>query len=864
MSAQSGREKDAVPSELEAWMSDEERKIRVRLSEVDLVVRADFDESEVHRIQGFYGIAARRHRRAGGMIRDFIDRYPALTMTALVGHAALAYDHGRYWETFWAELDLPRTLAFENSLRECVEPNIDRFGLDAFPELRGRYVQMLGVHAGVPIHCMGALIEVADEYLHRGRHASGAGLVDWIMRSEKNPQLMRLAKPVRNFVAYGGSFAIDVLDYLVKSVDRLLDDQKPGDLGLDSPSIPKILRDGVEVALEAHVVGRAGPAHGTSAIRGRRRSPAIVYAPLDDQIVVELPPTEFGDGEKWRVSVDGDTTVVTPLGAWGLDWHEWAPTRLPVLKPARELVIECNSTESSWKIPLVHAKDPVLLFDGDGRWLRNQAALPKGELLVVYPEHARLVDEIAGVELEPYAYLGTPGVWRGWQAAAVDLSGAMSLRVVTEARKGVLRGVRVVEVPRLEFGTEIVGLTTSSGIAVYSERPRLRLPGRRDGDDSLWRVVVRRSDDGSTVVDSTYASGAEPRTVDALAEVTGDLTGLFHVVVTGSAGSSLHFTVFILEGVEIVSDRWVRVPASGGGLQSMTAQVHSRSSIRPALRFIDFARDEIKHYVEFVTDGVTKSLIFTPPHVRIHVGAVGQAIRWRTSVPVLFHADLDDQSVLVLNVPGCVALRLDLIDKAGASIKWNCPRKTVDGHFEADLRVFTNSARVAGDCVLAAVAVAEDQRIARFTVAQIRPIGSCQEVRVEDGQLVFDGLRIVDDLAAYIWWSTAPWAGAREVAVTDTRIPLPREFSGAGNLYVQLHISDPWVLDEPPEWPDGPVFEVEQPGYRRDRNKNRERLSKYLVQGGRPPTSVQIMPEIWTVLARAERPFGCPSRSDAS
>ena len=170
------------PSELADWLHDEELRFRVRLRDVDLMVRADFDESKIHRIQGFYGVAARRHRAAGGVIRDFIGEFPALTLTALVGHAALAYDHGRYWDTFWAELGLPRRLAFENALRESVIPAIDRFELDRFPDLRGRYVSILSVHAGIPIHCLGALVDVAAEYLHRGRSVSGAGLADWISR----------------------------------------------------------------------------------------------------------------------------------------------------------------------------------------------------------------------------------------------------------------------------------------------------------------------------------------------------------------------------------------------------------------------------------------------------------------------------------------------------------------------------------------------------------------------------------------------------------------------------------------------------------------------------------------------------------
>src|SRR5574340_461871 len=217
---------------------------------------------------------------------------------------------------------------------------------------------------------------------------------------------------------------------------------------------------------------------------------------------------------------------------------------------------------------------------------------------------------------------------------------------------------------------------------------------------------------------------------------------------------------------------------------------------------------------------------------------------------MLFHPDFDEQSVLMMNIPECTALRLELLDRSGHRSKWECPRRTADGLYETDLRRFAGAAHIAGECRLIAVAVGPNDALARFMVAQIRPAGTCLDIRIEDGALVFHGLRIVDNLAAYIWWETAPWIAARELPVMDIRTPLPREFIKAGNLYVQLHIADMWVHHEPPTWPDESAFKVEQPGWRHDRNNGRERLSKYLALGGHAPTSEKTMPEIWTVLAR--------------
>jgi len=836
-----------APSELDDWIHDEERRFRARLRAVDLTVRADFDESEIHRIQGFYGIAARRHRSAGGVIRDFIGEFPALTLTALVGHAALAYDHGRYWDTFWAELGLPRTLAFENALRESVIPAIARFDLDRFPDLRGRYVSILSVHAGIPIHCLGALVDVAAEYLHRGRSASGAGLAEWISRSETNPQIMRLAKPVRYFIRHGGSFAIDVLDRMIGELRGCSYGDVHDVSDRSAGSIPRIISDGIHAALQVRAQG-AGRRSAQTAFR-RRVAPSIAYAVLDDQIVVDLPATESEDRESWRVSVDGDTRVVIPDSAWGLAWHERPPTRFPVSKPAREVLVEQHSAQSSWTMRLIDAADPVLIFDSNGRWLRRKASLPKGEVVVVYPVHARLVDDVAGVELEPYIQFGAPGGWHGWQAAAVDLSDALSFRVVTDARKGTLRGVRVVESPRLVRDDVLTGLTTPTGIQAYGKRPQLVIPGRAEGEDSVWFVRVHRAD-GTPVSSGTYGSESQPRIVDPFEDCRSPIAGVCDIAVTGAAGSSLHFTSCVLEGVGVELDSWVRVPLSGGGLSPATVHISSEMGISCSTPDLTFSSDEIRRPVELFDRGVVHRLVLTYPHVRFHVGAKGEPIRWRTSPMVLLQQDLDETPDLVLSVPGCNALRLELVDVGGRRLKWTCPKNTPDGHFTTDLRAFADVARVARECRLTAVAVSEEQELARFQIALVRPAGTCHEVRLDDGYLVFEGLRIVDNLSAYIWWISAPWATPLEISVTETRMALPKECIKAGDLYVQLFVADPWAHCEAPAWPNGTAFRVEQPGYRRDRHNGRERLSKYLVNGGHAPTSEATMPEIWAVLAR--------------
>src|SRR5690625_6563457 len=88
-------------------MSDADYEWRTRLRGINLVVEADFTAEEIWTAQKKYGAASQyllnRPRR---LIHDeIIQKYPALTLVILVGHASLGYDQGRYWESFWEELD---------------------------------------------------------------------------------------------------------------------------------------------------------------------------------------------------------------------------------------------------------------------------------------------------------------------------------------------------------------------------------------------------------------------------------------------------------------------------------------------------------------------------------------------------------------------------------------------------------------------------------------------------------------------------------------------------------------------------------------------------------------------------------------
>jgi hypothetical protein len=115
------------------WMSDKDFEWRTRLKPVNLVIETDFSADEVRAAQSKYGAAAQQLLNRGRTYSEIINRYPALTLAILVGHAALAYDQGKYWESFWDELGLSHDPEFENEIRRNVVGLLDKFSLARFP-----------------------------------------------------------------------------------------------------------------------------------------------------------------------------------------------------------------------------------------------------------------------------------------------------------------------------------------------------------------------------------------------------------------------------------------------------------------------------------------------------------------------------------------------------------------------------------------------------------------------------------------------------------------------------------------------------------------------------------------------------------
>ena len=321
-------------------MTDTDFEWRTRLQPVNLVIETDFSADEVRNAQSRYGAAVGHLINRGWTHEKIIKRFPALTLMILVGHAALAYDHGAYWESFWEELGMPRNAEFENALRRSVVGLLDKFSLARFPYIEGessrKYVMMFALHAGIPVHCLGDLLAVINDHIIQGRPAKGVSVIEWLEEPGKEYRSEGLVMPVRNFLQNGAEFAVDILDRILEFVEATTADPTlfEGDLDASTTGLPSVLLEELIVRLRETPIQSARKRSAANvALR-----PAVVYNVDDDEIVLVLPARAVDTDLPWRVSFDGDVHEVQAARRWGGDAQSTV-ARVVVPGPVREAVI---------------------------------------------------------------------------------------------------------------------------------------------------------------------------------------------------------------------------------------------------------------------------------------------------------------------------------------------------------------------------------------------------------------------------------------------------------------------------------------------------------------------------------------------
>ncbi|MGV0578350.1 hypothetical protein ABQE57_07920 [Mycolicibacterium elephantis] len=827
-------------------MSDAEYEWRQRLQPVRLVVETNFSADEVRCAQQKYGAAARQASIQGVSYQSFIKRYSALTLLVLVGHAALEYDQGRYWELFWTELGLGRDPEFEDELRKNLFDLLDKFSLARFPRIEEasafRYVMTLALHAGIPVHCLGDLLQVINNHISQGRDASGAAVIEWLEEPGKEHRTMSLDVPVRNFLVYGSEFAVDILDRIIEFIGATTADPNLLKIQLDASTtgLPDILLEELIRQLTESPL-RIERNHGAARNSGQ---PSIAYDVDDDQIVLILRAPDADADRPWRVSFDGDVREVHTLRKWGT---QTASASVAIPGPVREVIIS-HPSGTSLALPLIVRSDPLLTFDRNGRLIPRRDGL-KDCVWVVYPEEYQLVDTRTHERVD-VVETGCPAGWHGWRSSFLELADVTALQLYTADgfEVGSQRPVRKDARPSFRLGTPLRGVFTPEGRTVYSTRPWVMLPPSPSNPGPEWTVRVRRLGELDWICDDTWRAEDVETCVDPFDEDENCQLGLFEVDVTGPLGADARCVVFLAEGLDVQFDTSIRVPEHGG-LTPCAAELETAAFAVDPANYLKFEPNRLDAHLTLRAEVTEQEIVVKPPHIEIRTGEAGKPATWRMTPDVCDPDDFSQDRFVEVRAPGVDSVEFAYVSAHGDLLQRDPnPRRRQNDVFGTRTQQFADTARHnPGGKIIARLSTSSD--LLDVTVLSAEPRQLASGVELHGDELVFMDVAAVDDLATYVWSSTAPWAEPEVLRVVDGRAALPPALVDAGDLRCQLFIDDPWVMIDPPPTPPDTAFRVDQLGWREDGTSDQVKLSRYLGSLRSAPVEIGAIPEVWAAMA---------------
>src|SRR6266446_2091683 len=205
-----------------------EQSLSVRLRSCRLV----FEILDDATITESLAVVAWLKRQSPDPVSLLIARYPAVLSAYLVSEAIEKYEGG----TFWPHFTLPTKQADQTALGTAFIKALGNFGLETFEFLsvQGmKYVTPILAHAGIPRYCVGDFFHrLLIPQLRRGFGASaGELLAVWRARQTA---FVGIDVPVKRFVLYGGSPAVDLVDRCIDLIAHKAGGSpaSPADLGL--------------------------------------------------------------------------------------------------------------------------------------------------------------------------------------------------------------------------------------------------------------------------------------------------------------------------------------------------------------------------------------------------------------------------------------------------------------------------------------------------------------------------------------------------------------------------------------------------------------------------------------------------------
>lgn len=832
--------------------SDEEYRIREALKNVGLFFELNLDEDELRRAQELFGRLVAQEAGTGTEA-TLIRRYPALTLTTMVGHAGLSYEQGRYWDSFWDELGLDRNQEFEAQLRHALFRLLQKFALREFPDLPGRtYVMAMALHAGIPVHCLSDLVDVIEEHVQHGRDATGAAVLEWLTEPGMDYRLGRLDVPVRNFLALGGETAVNILDRIIEFLVFTL--EHPGvwnDLELETATtgLPTLILNGLIERLRGRPFLADADESATRRALRRRSGPSITYSLDADEVCIGVPYPETGGDSPWKVTAGGTAREIFAERGWGVDDGEHPLTSVSITRPAREVVMRHEASDATYRVPVFDSADPLLLFSSDGRLTASRSVLPRGVVFAMHPKDATVVDAVTREEIRAAGDAVVPSGWTGWRLYPLDLASHASIVLQRAGTEGVVRGVRSVGSPSFYLEEPIPGVHTPSGLGVYAHRPAVDLPPYVGDEPVAWRVRTRRVGDRRWLTDCEWDSDTEVTTLDPFDGVEkGALLGQYEVIVSGELGSDQRRTLVMAEGLTVDHEVPFRRPVVGGLTPSICV-IGSEFGVPIATDVLEFEASDREKDIRVGSAGHAYKLVVRPPHFEFRIDESGTPAQWRSSSLASSPSDFERHGVVAVRVPNVRSVRFALRGHQGEVLQSENQERSPNNVFQVASRAFADTARRASVSRLVAIVESLDGSRDEITLADIRPARLCSAISLDGHDLVFEGLADTEDLGVWVWSATAPWTPVTRLAIDNNRATLPDDLHDAGDLISEVFADDPFAVISRPLGPSCDAIRVHQSGWKRHADAALDALAQFLAGVGKPPLVAAAADGAWAALA---------------
>jgi hypothetical protein len=801
---------------------------RPRLRNASLVAEADIRPQvteQVVSVLGYFYL-----RQGASLLRQ----WPACLTAGMAGVAATRYQGGTYWPALWDTAGFRGTQNDQSTWGKAFIHAIEHLGMPAFPELPLPYVGPILMHAGIPTYCLSDYFRLLLERRRLDPGMDAESFLAWATAPGRELRLSQLDVPASRFLTRGGDYALDVVDRCLDLLDRLED----ADPDLDGILLPtRIIEAGRKAAYE-YGLGRRGSRELRQRGSSAQRRPRIALDPYGAGVQVVLPAVgDAPDGvATWRVTADGNPVIVRSRAEW-VGSAEAAPeTTHPLPRPVRSVQVSLLGWDHVSELQVIEPADPILFFAEDGRRLPGILPLPPDHVWILHPSERELT--VTG-DVQVIVEMPAPFGWEGWQLQLASLDKARSL-AIPGGRSHLVQGYAR---PRLLLGAPVPGLATPYGSPVYSEPPRLWLPGTAESAIS-WHVEVRPAAGGAPVMSRQFATSGE---ADLWENVSRPVLGAFDITVRGPLGRGMRRSIFIAERVSAGYQPPVRA-LRVNGLEPATADLRVPVGAHVHPRRLSFASSERGHVAELRVGTETELVVVTPPHVDILcVGAGGTT--W-TAAPI--HAATENMGGigrLLIRTPG-MSISAELEVWAGSQRVQTIP---ASGQHSTGLTGY--------DLDRASETVAHHGRAelilpwgrAAMPVGFIRPRRLATGAHIQAGRLLIHDCVPIDGLAAGLYLARAPWRPPVVLPVpADGEVQLPPGLDNSGPVLTLLRMEDPWTVTEWPAWPSQDAYLCRASGFPAGSDEEETAVSRYLAGEGELPVSPRHLEQCWRIAYLAD------------